>query len=378
MGLAAVIACSGNTMPQNKNQHFVPKTYLKRFSVPSTRNRAIHLVNLVNEQVAFGASLAGQCQRPYLHGKDPTLERQLGIIEGSYSLVISKLTRREELSRDDQHALRLFTFFQRSRTVAWAQRMNSSLRDTLQPILNGAPTSSWPPIPSTNETVLLGLSAAVKSLKYVDDLKFCVFENTTNIDLITSDNPVVLNNRWSHQSGEIQVIGYASSGLIVIMPVTPRILVAYFDSGVYSCPGDHSYRRRISNNRDIHALNELQVLNADRNVYFSKEESEPDVLPIISASREDRVSIWSRHTFLVEDPMGRDALIEGKRYRGVTAENLKPKQSYVASFSQVSPVPKRWFSLIRVKPRPRFFDTGTGAGIVRRIEHFRDRLQGRR
>ena len=67
-------------MPQNKNHHFVPQFYLRRFG----SDRFVAAFTLAGRRHVPRASIAGQCQRPYLYGKDPAVEAKLSAIEGSW------------------------------------------------------------------------------------------------------------------------------------------------------------------------------------------------------------------------------------------------------------------------------------------------------
>ena len=65
-------------MPQNKEHHFVPQFYLRNFGV---RN-SISLFNIPARRHIRRASIAGQCQRSYLYGKDGKIEGVLAEAEG--------------------------------------------------------------------------------------------------------------------------------------------------------------------------------------------------------------------------------------------------------------------------------------------------------
>jgi hypothetical protein len=62
-------------MAGNKNQHFVPKFYLRHFSADK---KSIHLLNLKSEKPIFGAPLKNQCSRDYFYGEDGRHEKALG------------------------------------------------------------------------------------------------------------------------------------------------------------------------------------------------------------------------------------------------------------------------------------------------------------
>lgn len=67
-------------MPDNKDQHFNPQFYLRNFSADEN-GRSIHLYNIARAKCIFGASIAGQCSRPYFYGKDGRVESGLAMLE---------------------------------------------------------------------------------------------------------------------------------------------------------------------------------------------------------------------------------------------------------------------------------------------------------
>ncbi len=57
-------------MANNKNHHFVPQFYLRRFG----SNGRVALYNLDSKRHIPQASIAGQCQRAHLYGRDQRVE----------------------------------------------------------------------------------------------------------------------------------------------------------------------------------------------------------------------------------------------------------------------------------------------------------------
>ena len=80
-------------MPDNKRQHYVPKSVLRRFACDLDRDpepRQINLVNISRLKIVREASLKEQCYRDYFYGQKTAVEKQLSLLEGFYSA----LTRR--------------------------------------------------------------------------------------------------------------------------------------------------------------------------------------------------------------------------------------------------------------------------------------------
>lgn len=70
-------------MATNKNQHFVPRCYLRPFTLDSA-NVAINLFNIDRMKFVERAPVKHQCSRDYFYGEDPALEKALQAEEGLY------------------------------------------------------------------------------------------------------------------------------------------------------------------------------------------------------------------------------------------------------------------------------------------------------
>lgn len=150
------------------------------------------------------------------------------------------------------------------------------------------------------------------------------------------------------------------------MPITPRLSVCYFDSGVYNFPGSHSIYRNINRKSDVFALNELQVLNADKNIYFADWRSCEVVRSEVDAARENRPPERMAFDVFIEDPIGRELYHDGQSYRKATEKEIFRPIPKIVSFRPIYPVPSRWMSVLGYRSKPRVFTNGTGVGFVRK------------
>jgi hypothetical protein len=66
--------------PKKKNNHFVPRSYLRRFC--SLSERQIGLYNIRSDREVEGAPIRSQCSRDYFYTKDPSHEDHFAEIEG--------------------------------------------------------------------------------------------------------------------------------------------------------------------------------------------------------------------------------------------------------------------------------------------------------
>src|SRR6185312_2249221 len=72
------------TVASNKNQHFVPRCYLKPFTL-NGEGLAISLLNVDQHRLVLTAPVKHQCSGDYFYGKDLQIEKALQHIEGLYA-----------------------------------------------------------------------------------------------------------------------------------------------------------------------------------------------------------------------------------------------------------------------------------------------------
>lgn len=74
-------------MASNKNQHFVPKCYLRPFTVEGA-GAAINLYNIDRHKFICMAPVKNQCSGDYFYGKDERLEAVIQHLEGRYGTAL--------------------------------------------------------------------------------------------------------------------------------------------------------------------------------------------------------------------------------------------------------------------------------------------------
>lgn len=351
-------------MPSNKNHHFVPRVHFKPFSF-GREGKAINLVNIERGQAIQNASVSGQCSKSYFYGTDAIVEKGLGYFEGRYGQIVRALEAHDSLSGDDHEALRLFMLLQFMRTEAAGKMAAATFSGGKDRMFVGEWAEQRPPAIPNRDIMVMALSIALKVRDTIADLKMCIFANDTRIDFITSDNPAIAINRWSWQRQRDHRFGLASSGLILSLPLSPRMSLCYFDRGTYSCPGNGPMYRTLADHRDVQVLNELQILNAEENVYFANWRSRKTLLTQVNAVKERRPAERVLFKVFVEDENGTDGFHDGQWYRRATADEIARPMPKIVMHSPVYPIPSRWISGLRIRPRPQVFTNGSAAGYVR-------------
>lgn len=253
-------------MATNKNQHFVPRCYLRPFTLEA-EGLAISLFNLDRKKLIKNAPVKNQCSGDYFYGTDEQLEGAIQLIESGFSRAMREFSHTSNrLIEAHKYIFRTFWIFQHLRTEAAAMRAVQFAESTRN-------IAELPPDEfslSIKEAVQITCRTFASSMHVIDDLKFCIFKNKTDIPFITSDNPAVLTNKWRLDKDRSPGLsfGMGSAGMIAILPLTPKLLFLGYDGDVYNIPTDRGVVE-IKNPRDAIALNRHQFLNCAANVYLS-------------------------------------------------------------------------------------------------------------
>jgi hypothetical protein len=141
----------------------------------------------------------------------------------------------------------------------------------------GIPKLRW----SWRKAALQSLGIAAQTSHVLLDLRPLLLVNDTQYAFVTSDSPVVFFNSWCRGWRGGGVTGFASTGLQIVLPLTPHHALLLFDAEVYSVMSQTG-ARRVTSYRDIKGINALQLLSATSNLYYRENEAtaaEIDGLP---------------------------------------------------------------------------------------------------
>lgn len=204
-------------MATNKNQHFVPRCYLRPFTHEEA-GKAIRIFNIDREHIVANAAVKHQCSGSYFYGEDEKLEAAIQFLEQNYAGTLRRVREPsyKRLLADDELILKRFWLLQYLRTEAASRRaveMNNQLGELI-----GADSSFDLEI---RDAVLMAMQTFAEEMKVIDDLKVCLLKNTTEFPFITSDDPAILTNRWfqSDKRHRGSAFGLGSSGALAILPL---------------------------------------------------------------------------------------------------------------------------------------------------------------
>ena len=220
--------------------------------------------------------LKNQAYKLFFYGKDEKVEDLLSKIEGSCAKSIKSTIRTNNLpniNSEDYLNLRFFTFLQNVKTAEKVRQDEESMYKMIQKIL-----SFFPETKDKYKDLTMGFEnpagANVESMLnnfYMTlDLRCKLLINQTSIPFIVSDHPVVRYNQLMEEHTKPGChTGLATKGLQVFIPISPLLMLAYYDSKIYKIANKKDCECVLTNRDDVFQLNGLQFLNTDKNLYFN-------------------------------------------------------------------------------------------------------------
>lgn len=263
-------------MAEKKKQHFIPKTYLKRFS---DDGKFFSIMNVKENKVIEKVPLSKQCQKDYYYGTNLEWETRFGKLEKNWADIFMKVSENSYLQETDIKLLKQFAVYQRQRTLAEGNYrkeerialMKEYLR--LQLVHDNIPYDEnevekvCRKMAEEKEIQSEILEWADDAVGLVDDLRLVIVEYKTKNKLISSDAPIILLNQFVPRS-----VGYISMGLLIIFPITNNKLVVIYDDGMYSQITTGQYAES-SDEEEVVQLNIMQYLSSENIIYGNNKEN---------------------------------------------------------------------------------------------------------
>lgn len=345
-------------MADNKNQHYVPRCHLRPFTLNAS-GAAISLFNVKHKKLIPNAPVKNQCSRDYFYGTDEKLESAIQLIESGYARALQKLMQdSRSLTEECKTILRTFWLFQHLRTEA-AARSSVQMAESTR-TLAGLLPEEYPL--GIKEAVQIACHVFADSMHEVDDLKFCLIKNKTNVPFVTSDNPAVLTNKWrlEHKSSAIHSFGIGTAGALALLPLTPKLLFLGYDGDIYSIPNEKGIVE-VRNVRDIDSLNSHQFLQCVANVYIHDSSLESTLRTKFADIEFARPK--SRH---IVHYAQLDGIFEGhSRYSVVPPDERDMEKEAILHSQVIHPNPGIWPSQVRIRQNGAYYTNDTGLGYVR-------------
>lgn len=263
-------------MVNQQKQHFVPQRYLRNFS---NTGASVSKYDRKRENYVHHASIRTEAQNPNFYG-DRNVEQVITTLEAQLfqpvDLLISDPFSASHLEPEQRGALLACVIFQHLRTEQSGIEANQ-LNDYFAKLELYTTLTEKNIDPESvrigmRNPALLPMTHLSKAIEHTLDLDYFLFVNETDVDFVTSDCPVAVNNSWNmhtkfypyYQSSE----AFACHGLQLIYPLSPRLLLCFYDPQCYKFGARRSNLGWLDQRIDVERFNYLQVFKAADNLYF--------------------------------------------------------------------------------------------------------------
>jgi hypothetical protein len=223
-----------------KRQHFVPKFYLRQFSI----NDRLSVLDLRQNTIYDNTHYATHCKENFLYGKDGKRENYLAVLEAEWAKELKRIN--ENMFSFTYNAIKTvkqFLAYQLLRTpIAKETTRDSFVEMTKQlvPILamfenidlsriNIEKLSNNLVDDQEIEYIDINFNIINQSEGFIDDLGFMILDNHTDEVFITSEHPVIVKNYFQSYGG----IGSDCFGIVYMMPISSRKYLILFDKKMY-------------------------------------------------------------------------------------------------------------------------------------------------
>lgn len=276
-------------MPDNKNQHYVPQFYQRRFS-DDGKNVGAYLVD--QQKAIPSAPIKSQASADYFYTSDTTkpenVEKAFSGIESIAKEIMEKfdVNPRVPLSKEESVSLYTFTILQLGRTLSPVQdtreMVNWMLRKVLKIQIDLSKSSDSPDLADfraipddvidsitlTDEAAKkLTLGSHLQMLPLCIDLKRKILINRTSTPFITSDNPVCLYNSFMEKM-DYPFNGLGARGAFIYFPLSPKLALFIYDDNVYKVGNRKQSYAELHDPNDIQELNKLSMVNCNQVIYY--------------------------------------------------------------------------------------------------------------
>ncbi len=271
-----------------RRHHYVPQFYLRAFA---SAPRRINVFNLERGRAIMNASLRDQCHRHRLYGEPEDLENAFADFEGRTAPVLAMIaaTRNPPQPGSQDHvALVAFVAMQLVRTTAARRRVKQGSDRLANAAFDGAPPPGF--VPNQIQSMALALSTLPHMMPALHDLKAHAIIAGPGQQFVTSDNPGYRYNQYCEGSGGQGVTGVACRGLQVFLPVSPQVTVLLFDAGVYKVGKRGTAPSSVATATDVDAINLLQFITAENNVYFTRCDHEVELQNLAKKALKGRAA----------------------------------------------------------------------------------------
>lgn len=288
-----------------KIQHYVPQMILRKFS----QNRAATSLMVLDKGLRVpSATVKHQCCEDYFYGDDQIMEKSFAKEEDKLAhhlgdLSVAKL---EGIPDSVMAELVNFVHYQHARTRGAAEHLNRFTDALAKSVLRGTFELNRDSSirPQELDRVEIGLNKApnqslllaAKTLPLMRDMQVKFISTQRTPGFLIADHPVVAYNHFAEHHQRLRhfpgATGFARKGLQLFMPLSPSVTLAIYDPTTYQYGGSSRVCR--AGPHDVQYLNQMQVINAFRCVFFDQNRIDEATLDGLLTARSNHPSMYTK------------------------------------------------------------------------------------
>jgi hypothetical protein len=307
---------------EKKNQHYIPKFYLRNFSYLNNKKQ-IGIYNIENSFFYSKSKLKTQGSKNFFYGKDGIIEDNLSLVEVYLAKSINTIISNFKLPKrncENYQSLLSFVALTDLRSPVSVKAMNQ-MYNSMEASINELDASFLEknPIPERNDQDIIEglLSMASTVVDIIYDLEVKLLINETKTPFISSDFPIVKYNQYLEGKTSSSTSGFGVKGLQIIFPINDKLSIILFDNSIYKIGNKRDNYLIIKSEKDVDSLNLLQFVNCLSTIYFNEKVSEGYIKKLDEKSKKFKRANQgkSESSYLVKEG---ENLIEVKK----TGKNL--------------------------------------------------------
>jgi hypothetical protein len=261
---------------EKKNQHYVPKFYLRNFSYQEN-GKQIGVYNVSNQKYIIKAPIRTQGSKAFFYGSDGRIEDALSLVEDDQAKVLKRIIIDSQLplkKTRDHSTLTEFVVITNQRNPISHNIIKNHITQferKLSEETSGNNVDSLISQITDEEIVRMSLSNFAHHSEGIKDLDYKLLCNRTSIPFITSDNPILKYNQFlESKKWPYGKTGYAQVGLQMLIPISSQLLILFYDPGIYKVGCKKQKVVNITNTVEINQINLLHFINCFSTIFFDQ------------------------------------------------------------------------------------------------------------
>lgn len=308
-------------MTDKKNQHYIPKFYLRNFSY-NANEKQIGLYNIFNSFFIHQAKLKTQGSKNFYYGNDGKVEDFLSKHEGRFAKIVKDIILNQQLPKklSNEHfellSFLVFTDLRNPVSIESMKGMFIEMKKRLIELNRNVNTEKIVPKISHEESIEISFSMIPEIILNIADLEYKLLINETKTPFISSDFPVVKYNQFLElKKWQQSRTGFATVGLQIFIPLNHKLTVLFFDSSIYKVGNKKQTCVPINHTSYIDEINKLQFINCLETIYFDEKISENYIRKLHTESKKYKRANQSKSelSYLVNDGEDFKKIISGKQ-----------------------------------------------------------------